>query len=176
MVHFCLVTSKVWRFYRRPQTPCALPWWLPAAAARRLRGSAGPALGRATAERCAQGSGPRWEMTRKSTSEAEDTLQKRVGGRGETPAALLAPVRGASSCLPPRAGALRARGPQRPRGELPSFASLLDSPAALCADRKSLSLSPFLSDRLLAEPAHVTRINHNSSGSELDGMFSSALQ
>lgn len=47
-------------------------------------------------------------------------------------------------------------------GKFPSFASLLDSPVLLFADRKSLSLSPFLRALLLAEMGHVTTFNHNS--------------
>lgn len=47
-------------------------------------------------------------------------------------------------------------------GNSPSFASLLDSPVVLSADRKSLSLSPFLRALLLAEMGHVTTLNHNN--------------
>lgn len=47
-------------------------------------------------------------------------------------------------------------------GKFPSFASLLDSPVVLFADRKSLSLSPFLRALLLAGMGHVTTLNHNS--------------
>lgn len=47
-------------------------------------------------------------------------------------------------------------------GKFPSFASLLDSPVVLFADRKSLSLSPFLRALLLAEMGHVTTLNHSN--------------
>lgn len=73
--------------------------------------------------------------------------------------------------------ALAQSGSNKPWGKFPSFASLLDSPVVLFADRKSLSLSPFLRALLLAEMGHVTTLNHNNrAGSGLNDMFSSALQ
>lgn len=79
--------------------------------------------------------------------------------------------------LSPAWPALASSGSNKPWGKFPSFASLLDSPVVLFADRKSLSLSPFLRALLLAEMGHVTTLNHNNrAGSGLNDMFSSALQ
>lgn len=72
---------------------------------------------------------------------------------------------------------LAQSGSNRLWGKFSSFASLLDSPVVLFADRKSLSLSPFLRALLLAEMGHVTTLNHsNRAGARLNDIFSSALQ